>query len=146
MAAARKLRAVEHDDAPKGDAGLTLETMSSWREGQRRCRARKRHNWGPFTVWEHRTFYEVVEQCSHCRNRRSAEFIKTDRGLRKATNWKPDYRDGYLLPHGAARIDEDLHDELVFTDIMSRKIVEVVDDPDEVSEPTPIRRSRKADA
>lgn len=105
--------------------------MAGWSSGQRRCRARKRHNWGPFAVWEHRTFYDVVEQCSHCRNRRQADFVKTPRGLRQATKWKPDYRNGYLLPKGAARLDEDLHDELMAQDILTRKIVEVEDDYDE---------------
>ena len=99
--------------------------MALWREGQRRCRGRKRHNWGPFTVYEHVTWLDVVEQCSHCRNRRSAPFVKTAHGLRKVDKWKPDYRDGYLLPKGAMRIDEDLQDELVAADIYSRKIIEV---------------------
>lgn len=123
---ARTLHVV--DDTPPGDPSLTQEAMAGWKPGQRTCRARKRHNWGPYTVWEHRTFYDVVEQCSHCRNRRHADFVKTARGLRKASPWKPDYRDGYLLPKGAMRIDEDLHDELTASDILSRKIVEVLDD------------------
>lgn len=101
--------------------------MASWKQGQRTCRARKRHNWGPYSVWEHRSFYEVVEQCGHCRNRRVANFSKSGRKLDK---WKADYRDGYLLPKGAARLDEDLHDELMLGDILSRKIVEVSDDDD----------------
>lgn len=122
--------ATVEDQAP-GDLDLTRETMSSWKAGQRTCRARKRHNWGPYTVWEHRNFYEVVEQCTHCRNRRSAEFVKTTYGLRKATPWKQVYRDGYLLPNGAARINEDLHDELTATDILSRRIVEVPDDDEQ---------------
>jgi hypothetical protein len=104
--------------------------MALWKEGQRRCRARGRHNWAPYTVYEHRNWYEVVEQCSHCRNRRSAEFVETAHGLRKASGWKPDYRDGYLLPRGAMRIDEDLHDELTAADILNRRIVEVSDDDD----------------
>lgn len=124
-----RLRLVDEtslDEIP-GDLDLTRETMSGWKEGQRRCRARKRHNWGPYTVWEHTGFYEVVEQCSHCRNRRTADFSKTGR---KLSGWKPQYREGYLLPHGAMRIVEDLHDELVLGDILTRKIVEVADDDD----------------
>lgn len=125
----RTLKVVtEVPDEPIGDQSLTLEAMSGWREGQRRCRARKRHNWGPYTVWEYRNHYEVVEQCSHCRNRRVADFAKTGR---KLTDWKPDYRDGYLLPRGAARIDEDLQDELILTDILSRRIVEAPDPAEE---------------
>lgn len=134
MAARRSLlRAVDNEPAPEptGDSSLTRETMAGWREGQRRCRARKRHNWGPHTVWEHATYYEVVERCSHCRNRRTADFTKTANGIRKATPWKPLYQDGYLLPHGAMRIDEDLQDELTATDILSRRIVEVTDDDEE---------------
>lgn len=127
MSAARKLKVVP-DEAPPGDLDLTRETMSSWREGQRRCRARKRHNWGPYTVWEYRNHYEVVEQCSHCRNRRVADFSVTGR---KLTKWRPDYREGYLLPKGAMRITDDLHDELMLADILSRKIVEVAFDEDE---------------
>ena len=138
----RALRVVEEEPLP-GDPSLTRETMAHWRAGQRTCRARKRHNWGPFTVWEHRDFYEVVEQCSHCRNRRVAEFIKTEHGLRKATGWKADYRDGYLLPKGAMRIDDDLHDELTASDILSRKVVEVVDDPDENDEIARISKRKK---
>lgn len=133
--AARKLRVVDDVDeqaaTPVGDESLTEEAIAGWSAGQRRCRGRKRHNWGPFTVYEHRTYYDVVEQCSHCRNRRSADFIKTSRGLRKATKWQPDYRNGYLLPKGAARIDENLQDELVASDILSRKIIEVTDDEDD---------------
>jgi hypothetical protein len=122
--------ATETEPLP-GDLDLTREAMAGWREGQRTCRARKRHNWGPYTVWEHRRFYEVVEQCSHCRNRRSAEFVKTAWGIRKATPWKPIYRDGYLLPNGAQRITEDLHDELTAMDILNRRIVEVADDEED---------------
>ena len=131
--AAKALRLVDPGPAEElpGDPSLTRETMSAWKEGQRRCRARKRHNWGPYTVYEHRSYYEVVEQCSHCRNRRSAEFVKTTYGIRKATQWRQDYRDGYLLPRGAMRIDEDLHDELTATDILSRKMVEVLDDEED---------------
>jgi hypothetical protein len=114
-----------------GNPDLTREAVSTWKEGQRRCRARKRHNWGPYTVWEYRNHYEVVEQCAHCRNRRSAPFSKTGR---KLDRWKPDYRDGYLLPKGALslRHDEDLQDELVLTDILSRRIVEAPDPAEEV--------------
>lgn len=115
------------EDRP-GDASLTREAMSSWDDGQRRCRARKRHNWGPHTVYEHRTYYEVVERCSHCKNRRRANFIKTAFGLRQEDRWQPDYRDGYLLPRGAMRIEDDIREELVAADILSRRIIEVPDD------------------
>lgn len=128
MARAARLRSVKVDpEPPKGDPDLTREAVSGWREGQRRCRARKRHNWGPYTVWEYRSHFEVVEQCSHCRNRRVADFVRTTYGLRQSTKWKPDYREGYLLPKGAARIDEDIRDELVASDILSRRIVEAPD-------------------
>lgn len=118
----------ETSEKPQGDPRLTQEAFSSWNAGQRKCRGRKRHNWGPHIVWEHHNHYDVVERCTHCKNRRSADFNKSGRQLNK---WKPDYRDGYLLPKGAARIDEDLHDELVLSDILSRKIVEATDDEDE---------------
>lgn len=124
------LKLVNVDEEPPGDAMLTREAMAEWKEGQRRCRARGRHNWGPFTVYAHGTWYDVVEQCSHCRNRRSADFVVTERGLRKATKWKADYRDGYLLPKGAQRLDEGMHDELWAADILSRKQVAVKDEDD----------------
>jgi hypothetical protein len=124
LSAARNLRSVP-DEAPPGDPDKTRETVSSWREGQRRCRARKRHNWGPYTVYEYRNHYEVVEQCSHCRNRRSADFSMTGR---KLTRWQPEYREGYLLPKGAMRLDDDMHDELMLGDILTRRIVEVAAD------------------
>lgn len=114
----------------KGDPTLTLEAMSGWSKGQRVCRSRKRHNWLPFTVWEHKTWLDVVERCSQCLNRRHAPFVFTERGLRKVDNWKPDYRDGYLLPKGAQRLDEDMQDELTAADILSRRRVEVLDDED----------------
>lgn len=119
------LKIVEQPQSPLGDDSLTQEAVQGWTAGQRRCRARKRHNWGPYTVWEYATFYDVVEQCSHCRNRRHAPFSKTGRKIDK---WKPDYRDGYLLPKGAAPIDEDTHDHLVLLDITSRKISRAKDD------------------
>lgn len=100
--------------------------MARWTEGQRRCRARGRHGWKPFTVYEHRNHYEVVERCPDCLNRRVADF-----GLsgRKLSPWRPDrYRDGYLLPRGAMRIVDDLKDELMLGDILSRRIVEAPDD------------------
>lgn len=130
LARGNALRVVDDRDSepPKGDPSLTLETMSGWKQGQRTCRARKRHNWGPFTVYEHRDHFEVVEQCSHCRNRRTADFSRQGRKLDK---WRPDYRDGYLLPRGAMRIDEELHDELMLSDILSRRIIEVPDDNEE---------------
>jgi hypothetical protein len=56
-----------------------------------------------------------------------ADFAKTGRKINK---WQPIYRDNYLLPHGAMRIDEDLQDELVLGDILSRRIVEVLDEDD----------------
>lgn len=119
------------DEPPRGDTSLTREAMSGWSAGQRKCRARKRHNWGPYTVWEHRNYYDVVERCSHCNNRRQADFVRTAHGIRQQTKWKPDYRGNYLLPKGAARLDEDLHDELMAADILSRKIVEVTDDEED---------------
>lgn len=122
------MRADEAAEAPAGDESLTREAMALWKEGQRRCRARKRHNWGPYTVWEYRNHYEVVEVCSHCRNKRSADFAKTGR---KLTPWKAVYREGYLLPRGAMRIVEDLHDELWLGDILSRRIVEAPDPAEE---------------
>lgn len=130
MASRRALRAVkdEPDEQPQGDSSLTRETIAGWKQGQRRCRARKRHNWRPLTVWEHRSYFDVVEQCSECRNRRSADYNKQGH---KLTDWKPDYRDGYLLPKGAMRLDDELRDELSLTDILSRRIVEVVDDEDD---------------
>lgn len=129
----------DEEKALPGDRDLTLETMSQWNQGQKRCRARGRHNWSPLTVWEHRTFYEVMEQCSHCKNRRVADFVKTTYGIRRETPWKPVYRDGYLLPKGAMRVDDDLHDELTASDILSRKIVEVADEDDERM----VKRTRK---
>lgn len=107
-----------------GDVSKTQEAMREWTAGQRKCRARKRHNWIAFTVWEYPTIYDVVERCSHCGNRRHADHNKRGRRLEK---WKPDYRNGYLLPKGAAPIDEDMHDELVLEDILSRKIVKAAD-------------------
>lgn len=128
MSAARNLKIVP-DEAPPGDLDLTRETMSQWTEGQRRCRARRRHAWKPFTVYEHRNHYEVLERCADCFNRRAADFALTGR---KISPWRPDrYREGYLLPKGARRITDELHDELVLGDILSRRIVEVVDDGDE---------------
>lgn len=112
------------EDIP-GDPSLTAEAMNSWREGQRRCRARKRHNWQAHTVREFRSHYEVMERCSSCFNRRVCDFSKTGRRINK---WQPIYRDNYLLPKGAQRITEDLHDELVLGDILSRRIVEVLDE------------------
>lgn len=79
-------------------------------------------------MFQHSQYFEVIEQCSHCRNRRSAEFVATTYGMRKMTKWKPVYREGYLLPKGAMPITEDIQDELVAADILSRKIVEVEDD------------------
>ena len=131
-ATARKLHLVSDEpETPPGDPDLTRLAITVWKSGQRICRGRKRHNWGAFTVFEHRTWLEVVEQCSHCRNRRSAPFVKTERGLRKADKWKPDYRDNYLLPKGAMRIEGDLQDELVAADIYSRKIIEVLDEEED---------------
>lgn len=128
------LRIVNPAEEPevRGDTTLTQEAFANWTAGQRKCRARRRHNWGPYTVWEHRNFLDVVEQCRDCRIRRAADFIKTARGLRQTTKWQPDYRDSnYLLPKGAAPIDIDMRDELVASDILSRKIVEVKDDEEE---------------
>jgi hypothetical protein len=128
MARSSALRIVQDEpEIPPGDESKTREAMSEWTEGQKRCRGRKRHNWGAGTVFEHANHFEVVEQCSHCRNRRSAEFVPTTHGLRQVDKWKPVYRDGYLLPKGAMRITEDLQDELVAADILSRKIVPVDD-------------------
>lgn len=129
--AARALALVDSDDrkeTPKGDSSLTRQTMADWREGQRRCRARRRHMWMPYTVFQHKHHYEVVERCSSCLNRRHADFIVSPFGLRNADGWHLDYRDGYLMPHGAMRIDDDIRDELVAGDILSRKIIEVPDD------------------
>lgn len=83
-------------------------------------------------MWEHPTFYDVVEQCRDCRNRRAADFVKTrSGGLRKEGKWRPDYRNSYLLPKGAAPIDEDTHDHLVAGDILSRRIQQAPPDDEE---------------
>ena len=79
-------------------------------------------------MYEHRTFYDVVEQCPHCRNRRHAPFSKSGR---KLDSWKPDYRGDYLLPRGAARLVDELHDELMLEDILSRRIIEALDDEED---------------
>lgn len=128
MASSGALRVLEQRDMESsGDPTLTQEAMAAWTKGQRVCRARKRHNWGPFTVYQHGNWYDVVERCTHCLNRRHAPFVQTSRGLRKADKWKADYRDGYLLPKGAMAIDDDLHDELTAADIFSRKLVKADD-------------------
>lgn len=113
------------------DPDLTREALEGWSEGQRKCRARGRHYWRPFTVWEHRNFYEVVEQCADCRNRHTADFTKTGRRL---TKWFPIYRDGYLLPKGAAPIEPEQKDELVLADLLSRRIVEAPTDADDADD------------
>lgn len=131
--AARKLAAVPPPQpdpepvTPARDPDLTREAMASWTKEQRICRARGRHRWGPHTVWEHRTYYDVVERC-RCGNRRSADFSKTGRQL---TRWLPDYRDGYLLPKGAAPIEPEQKDDLVLADLLGRRIVEAAEDDDE---------------
>lgn len=122
------VRDVVEEALPPGNPELTREAVAGWKTGQRRCRARKRHNWNPFTVYEHRNHFDVVEQCSHCRNRRHADFSKQGR---KLTAWKADYRDGYLLPKGAMRLDDDIKDELWLEDILSRRIVEALDDEED---------------
>jgi len=128
---ARALRIVDEPvekPPPTGDVSLTRMAIANWNAGQRRCRARGRHNWGPYAVYEHRQFYDVVEQCSHCRNRRHAPFAKTGR---KLDRWTADYRGDYLLPKGAARVVDDLHDDLMLEDILSRRIVEVPNEEDD---------------
>lgn len=126
---ANALRVVaEEPEYVPGDPSLTAETMSLWREGQRRCRARRRHNWQPQTVREYKHHYEVLERCSHCMNRRVADYNKMGR---KITKWQMIYRDNYLLPHGAQRITDDLQDELSLGDILSRRIIEAPDDEDD---------------
>jgi hypothetical protein len=124
------LKLIQEAPEPLGDYSLTQEAIASWSAGQRKCRSRKRHNWGPYTVYEHPTWLDVVEMCSHCRNRRHAPYTFTAHGVRKADKWKPDYRDGYLLPKGAARLDDDTIDELTASDILSRKRVVVSDEED----------------
>lgn len=128
--AARNLRVVGEQPEPdrRGDPDLTRTALAGWKEGQRKCRARRRHSWGPYTVREHRTFYEVVERCGLCRNLRTADYSKQGR---KLTAWHQTYRDGYLLPKGAARLDDEMHDELVLTDILSRRIIEVPDEDED---------------
>lgn len=131
VTASNRLTLVDEEHSrPVGDFSLTEEALRSWTAGQRRCRARARHYWRPYTVFEHRNFYDVVEQCADCRNRRRAEFNKSGRRI---SEWHTDYRDNYLLPKGAARLidAEDLHDELVLSDILSRRIVEVPDDEED---------------
>lgn len=127
----------EEKEPPPGDPTLTREALAGWKEGQRKCRTWKRHRWGPYTVFEHKMRgtknlrYEVVERCTLCGNRRTADFVQTSYGLRMVDRWKMDYRDGYLLPKGAQRIGEELHDELVAQDILSRKVIEVLDDEED---------------
>jgi hypothetical protein len=82
-ATARKLQAVPLIPPPplevRGDPTLTEEAVASWNAGQRKCRARGRHRWDPYTVWEHHTYYDVVERCSSCKIRRSADYDKRGR-------------------------------------------------------------------
>lgn len=135
MARDSALRVVDPDPAPDealpGDPQLTAEAVAGWTAGQRKCRARRRHNWRPLSVWEHPGFYDVSERCADCRNQRRADFVKTPSGgLRKEGKWHPDYRGNYLLPKGAAPIDDDTHDHLVAGDILSRRILQAPEEDD----------------
>jgi hypothetical protein len=126
----RALRVVQAPEPVHGDGELTREAASEWTPGQRKCRARGRHDWKPFTVYEHRAYLDVVERCPNCKNRRHATFVRTQWGVRQDSKWKPDYRDNYLLKKGSARVRdlEDLFDSITADDILSRRIVEVKDD------------------
>lgn len=103
------------------------ETVAGWSQGQKRCRGRRFHTWNPLTVIEHPGHYEVIEQCPHCKNRRTADYVETTWGLRRATKWKTAYKSGYLLTKGS-KITEDIADELVASDILSRRIVKAGED------------------
>jgi hypothetical protein len=98
--------------------------MEDWSEGQKLCRARRRHHWKRFTVTVHGvdpnrlgTRMNIVQRCPDCLNRRHADFVRTARGVRQMDDWKPDYRevDGvpYLLPKGAQPVTDELREELI---------------------------------
>jgi hypothetical protein len=126
-----------------GDDEKTLEAMDEWTSGQRKCRARRgRHVYVGFTAYEHRTYIDVVQQCSICKSvRRRATFRRVTwgkrPGLRQLTDWKPVYRDSngksYLLPKGAARITRDsgFQEYLNAQEILSGRIIRVPDDEDD---------------
>lgn len=103
--------------------------MESWNRGQRTCRARQRHSWNPFTVRVHAAFYDVVEQCGHCKNRRHRPLSADGFWLDK---WKAErYSEGYLMPKGAGYITDEGRAALRLDDIMNRKQIIVPDDDEE---------------
>lgn len=138
---------IVRDSQPEevGDEDKTLEAMDNWTEGQKKCRARRgRHVYGGFAVYEHRTYLDVIQQCTICKSvRRRATFRRVTwgkrPGLRQLTDWKPVYREpdgkSYLLPKGAARItrDSSFQEELNAIEILKGRIIQV-DDDDEVDE------------
>lgn len=98
----------------------TATAIDSWTKGQRICRGRQRHNWNALTVVIHRSVFEVIERCSHCANRRHRHMDK-DSGY-WLDRWDILYRDNYLLPKGAGRIDDDTQAWLRLTEVLTRKM------------------------
>jgi hypothetical protein len=130
-----------------GDTEKTQEALDTMTPGQLKCRARRgRHVYVGFQVFEHRTYLDVIQQCSICKSvRRRATFRRVTwgkrQGLRQLTDWKPVYRDSngkpYLLPKGAARItrDSEFQEQLNALEILSGgRIIQVPDDEDDYSD------------
>ena len=109
------------------------EQVSVWTQGQVRCRAYNNHAWSPYTVTEHpRTgVYSVTQRCSRCRNRRRQTLSAQGYVLQR---WRMVYGQGYLLPKGTGRVDDDGRAVLRLADLSSLTITQEAVDEDDVNE------------
>jgi hypothetical protein len=129
-----------------GDPDKTRNAMAKWTDGQKECRARGRHLYAGLHTYVYGkdpdkigTRMDIIQQCRCCYSvRRHAEHVRTARGLRRAEDWKPDYREHrdvpYLLPKGAARLDDGDHEELTAFLFRKQRLTFVTEDDDTVNQ------------
>jgi hypothetical protein len=106
------------------DLGTVETAIASWSQEQILCRSNNNHWWERQTVWHdvrQGYIYEMqgcAQGCGCTRYRYLSEY------LRPLSKWTGGYPNGYLLPKGSGRMDEDGR-AAVLSAAMPRRIPQV---------------------
>ena len=112
-------------DAAGIDPQVFAEVIETWTKGQLACRARQRHNWGPYTAYVNARTADVHEVCGLCKNRRH-RLMNALTGQWIDPKWRAErFGPDYLLPKGVGRLSVEQKDYLRLLEVMSRKITYV---------------------
>lgn len=92
-----------------------------WTAGQLACRSSRNHHWAPLTAVHDKRLHYIREtqRCLQCGNTRTREI--NERGY-VLVPWQTHHEEGYRMPPGTGRIDED---GMAFLRIAALGLIEV---------------------